>query len=145
MVSTTNGGTLEAIAGGQASPHFQLLSEYLNDPRLFLCPTDKTSKRPRITRDLMNEASAIPSIVTPVNRPAYVLSGDRHLQSNGTAVKPGSLVLTPNAAIGSTRELHRSSRTPGGNLVFLMSCAVELEIFPGNFNVRVRPRIGSRF
>jgi prepilin-type processing-associated H-X9-DG protein len=120
QVLATNGGTMEASISGQASRHFNLLSDYLKDARVFVCPTDK-AKHPATNYAGFGEqnVSYFINLDAGTHGPYFFLSGDRHLQTNGQPLKAGLFTLTTNCAIGWARELHaRSSKDPGGNILF---------------------------
>ncbi|HEY5913287.1 MAG TPA: type II secretion system protein [Verrucomicrobiae bacterium] len=123
QVSLTNGGSMEMIAAGSPAPHFQTLSNEVPTPKVWICPTDKAKHVATSYVGLNNtNVSYFLSVdLQPTNTPPSFtfLAGDRHLQTGGTPVKPGLFLLTTNASIAWTRELHGNMNPPGGNIVFL--------------------------
>ena len=128
QVSVTNGGSMEFIASGYASPHFQTLLgkslglNFINDPRRLICPADK-SKIPlsNKTNQLTDQnVSYFVNVDAVTNNPLFILAGDRHLKANGQPVKPGLFTFTTNISdIGWTPELHSSKgQSISGNIAF---------------------------
>ena len=118
QISSKNGGTMEYVSSGQTSPHFRKLSNYgSNLPNRLVCPADKV-KTVATNVDMLTDQniSYFLNVDAPFkNKPALTfLAGDRNLQMNGQAVKPGLFVLTTNLDMSWTREIHPS----GGSLAF---------------------------
>jgi prepilin-type N-terminal cleavage/methylation domain-containing protein len=107
QVSSTNGGTMEYAARGYAAPNFQILSNYLKSPTVFVCPTDK-AKIVATNGTQFNNQNVSYFVVfdTGTNNAVNILTGDRHLENNGKPVKPGSFIYSTNAVMNWTRELH---------------------------------------
>lgn len=118
QVSSTNGGTMELISSGQTAPQFKKLSKYSGRlPYCLVCPADKTRTVVTNAAELTEQnISYFINVDAPLtNKPAQTfLAGDRNLQVNGLAVKPGLFVLTTNLNMSWTSEIHRV----GGNLAF---------------------------
>lgn len=109
QVSTNRGGTEELISNAVASEHFLKLRNYLHQPAVFLCPTEKF----RFAADgFTNFINANLSYFIPLDArtksPFTILTGDRHLSVGNQPVKPGLFFVTNNAVVGWTRELHDS-------------------------------------
>jgi prepilin-type N-terminal cleavage/methylation domain-containing protein len=136
QVSVTNNGTLEVIADGHAYPHFQVLSNIVISTSHFVCPTDKIKREATNYAELTDRnisyfvnlvnwsTNPVPGITVSVPS-LTVLAGDRHLQVDGQPVKPGLFILTTNADIGWTLELHGKTKMPQGVLAYADGhCAV---------------------
>jgi hypothetical protein len=115
-----HGGTLEFVACGDASPHFRLLSNYISKPRYLICPTDRARSEAASLVALANSnLSYFINLDATTNSSQMILTGDRHLETNGHPVKPGLLSPGRDAAIRWTRELHsKSAAEPAGVLSF---------------------------
>jgi prepilin-type N-terminal cleavage/methylation domain-containing protein len=122
QASVTNGGSLESIPRGQVFPHFQTLSNYVRYMSDLVCPTDKVKQvATNFTEFSDTNISYFINLVTFTNpRPALtILTGDRHLQANGQAVKPGTYAVTTGSVMSWTRELHHDNKSSVlGCLVF---------------------------
>lgn len=119
-VAADKGGTLELAVNGDASQHFQLLSNYHRKPAYLICSSDKARSEATSFAALANSnLSYFVNLDAATNNGQIILTGDRHLQVNGQPVKPGLLAPGPNAAIEWTRELHaKSAPVPLGILSF---------------------------
>lgn len=121
QVSAQNGGTMEFIYGGHVFPHFGKLRKYVNEPQLFqmlICPNDKTRQAATNYEALndLNISCFLNADASGTNNPSQIfLAGDRNLQSDRRAVKPGLLVVTTNTDLNWSGELHPH----GGNLAFI--------------------------
>ena len=113
--STNAGGTLELIAQGNAAAHFLPIATICNNPRLFVCPTDKSRRAATnitslgnsnlsyfISPDVSLKSSASPSFT--------ILAGDRHLSLNNQAVKAGLFETTNFTALSWSTELHANAK-----------------------------------
>jgi prepilin-type processing-associated H-X9-DG protein len=117
QTSTNNGGVEEFIADGSVFPSFQSLTGYAANPKLFICPNDKQRKSATslITVGPTNVSYFLNADSTMTNRPtAAILSGDRNLAARGTRILPGAFLLTTNADLSWTPEIHKL----GGNISF---------------------------
>jgi hypothetical protein len=125
QVSASEGGTMDLIGGGKASPHFKAISNMGLIPRVLVCPSDIFKTAAMNFASLMDSnVSYFVNLDVSLKRPATAIAaGDRHLRANGVPVKPGPLTLTTNVNIGWTRELHNIASTPSGVLVFADSHA----------------------
>jgi len=120
QVSTTNSGTMELIADGHATLQFHSISTYLKYTSVFICPSDKARHAP-INYETMNDQniSYLVNVDATTNRVNTILTGDRHLQSNGNPVKPGLFAFTNGMVMGWTLELHgNSANNPVGMMSF---------------------------
>jgi prepilin-type processing-associated H-X9-DG protein len=129
QVSATNGGTMELVESGNVFVHFRVLSNELTTPKLVFCPNESDPRRRMATSlDAADPKQVTPFIpltsdqsvsyfvgVDAQNRyPQMLLSGDRNLEIDGVAAKPGIVALRSNNFIGWTRELHKRR----GNVLF---------------------------
>ncbi len=116
QTSTNYGGTMEFIPSGLAYAHFRALSNELTSIplRILLCPDDKTRRPAKDLASLQNtNLSYFVALDADETRPSKILAGDRHLSTNGVAVTPGLLLLTPAHQVGWTRLLHKGSGNIG--------------------------------
>ncbi len=116
QISTTNGGTMEFVTAGNASPHFQTLSMYLPEPRVLICPSDRTRK-PATSYAALTDShvSYFIHLLTSTNNPSnLILAGDRNLESNTRSLKPGLFTVDTNQVVDWTGEQHPR----GGCLAF---------------------------
>jgi len=123
QVSTNKGGTRELIPNGRAADHFLALSNYLQHPRILVCPTDParhaTNNFSGCGYQNLSYFAGLDAIAGSSNSSLSILGGDRHLQVDGQPVKSGLLVVSNRAPLGWTKELHaQSPQSPVGNLLF---------------------------
>jgi prepilin-type N-terminal cleavage/methylation domain-containing protein/prepilin-type processing-associated H-X9-DG protein len=107
--SIENGGTMEYLEQGEESPHFQKLTGYIYNIRVFVCPADKT-RQPSASYDTLADTnlSYFLSADVSTNHPVTsIVLGDRSLQANGHPVRPGTFILRTNMDMCWTTELHR--------------------------------------
>ena len=118
-ISLTNSGSMEAAKRGYAADNFRTLSDYLKNPSIFVCPTDKA--RTAITNFALlknSNLSYFADIETCKNLPNSILTGDRHLQSNNKPVELGLFIYSTNSMMNWTRELHGNLQNAMGVLSF---------------------------
>ena len=109
QVSSANGGTMEYAARGYAAPNFQVLSNYLQLPIVFICPTDKSKVAATNYIQFNNQnTSYFVAFDFGTNNSVSILTGDRNLESNGKPAKPGSFIYSANANMNWTPELHNN-------------------------------------
>lgn len=121
QVPVKEGGTLELLTaanqgGGDvfyAFRHFQAISNELNEPKIFRCPSDFRSPAESVAK-LKNENVSYFLVVTAEpSRPQSLLSGDRNFAEPG--VESGSIMkLTAMSTLQWTRSVHEFK----GNLLF---------------------------
>jgi len=112
QVSSTNGGTMDLVANGQAASQFQILSAILRYPGLFVCPADKIKFEATNYVSFGNSNVSYFVNVDSTKKAAsanMILIGDRHLQVGNNPVKPGLFVYTNGMAMSWTKELHWTS------------------------------------
>ena len=125
QTSVTNGGSMEYVGSGTPATYFQTVSNYLGGYwGVLLCPSDKTKQQATkgAAPSDRNISYFISVDATPVLTNA-ILAGDRNLEVAGQPVAPGLFILTTNAAVGWTREMHKIQRNGVwvgcGNLLFV--------------------------
>jgi len=105
-VAATNSGTMERVASGLVFPHFQVLSNELNTPKVLVCPAD-TRHSVNSWASLSNSnISYFLSLDADETQPQMFLSGDSNLEVDGKPVGPGLLNLWTNSALGWTADRH---------------------------------------
>jgi prepilin-type processing-associated H-X9-DG protein len=128
QLSVTNGGTMEHLASGVAWPHFQVLSNELNTPKILVCPEDKP--RVKVLEKLQTEPeesrsraisfqnncplSYFVGVDAEESKPTMLLTGDDNLAIGGKPVASGLLSLWTNSAVGWNKPRHPN----GGNTCF---------------------------
>ena len=115
QVSVTNGGTMELVASGRVSPHFEVMSNELSTPKILVCPNDRgrtyaTNFGSDFTDSKLSYFVGVDSSQT--NGPS-LLSGDRNL-TNKPEVGSRFVSVSTNGAIGWTKAVHGER----GNLCF---------------------------
>jgi prepilin-type processing-associated H-X9-DG protein len=120
QLSVTNGGTMESATRGAAWPHFQVLSNELNTPKVLVCPKDKP--RVQALEKLMSvptpygsyelsftgscPVSYFVNVGAEASEPKMLLTGDDNLEVDGKRVRSGALDLWAKAPVGWTKERH---------------------------------------
>jgi prepilin-type N-terminal cleavage/methylation domain-containing protein len=110
-VSVTNGGTLEPVASGVVFPHFQVMSNELNTPKIVVCPNDVGRViATNFTTDFADSRiSYFVGVDTLSANPQMVLTGDRNLTLNGLVGLRGLVSLPTNAPVAWLgTNLHRT-------------------------------------
>jgi prepilin-type N-terminal cleavage/methylation domain-containing protein len=124
QVSTNSGTLMELTTSGKASDHFVILSNYVQQPRVFWCPTDKARMTAKSFQTFEHtNLSYFAALITLTNDPQGILSGDRHLQLKGKAANPGRVAITNTDVVWWTRELHAQTSVGTGVLLFADSHA----------------------
>lgn len=121
QTSVTNGGSMEFVGTGSPAPHFQTVSNYLDESwGALICPGDKAKARSTNQAALSDRnISYFLSMDARYGSPAVILAGDRNLEIAGQPVKPGLFLLTTNTAVSWASELHNQNKTAmGGNVLF---------------------------
>ena len=108
QVSVTSGGTMEKVNWAVAWPHFQVMSNELNTPRVLVCPKDETRLKTSSFESGFTDGniSYFVGVDASETTPTAMLIGDSNLTLNGTNLSPGLVTLATNAQIGWTREQH---------------------------------------
>lgn len=122
-VSVTNGGALEAVASGNLTLVFQVMSNELNTPKILFCPTDQR-RVPATTFANPTVKGAVPflgnanlsyfvGLDSDETTPQMMLSGDDNLLVSGVAVKPGILSLWTNTPVVWSEKRHEKQGNVG--------------------------------
>jgi competence protein ComGC len=107
-VSMINGGTKEWLASGLAWPHFLVISNELNTPKVLSCPGD--TKRAMATNWCgfdNNSLSYFVGVDAAPNHPEMLLTGDRQITRDGALLLPGLRSLSANQNLGWSEQSHR--------------------------------------
>jgi len=111
--STTNGGTMEFVRSGNVFQHIQKLSQYYGrNTGILVCPSD-VERHAATNFERLNDYNISYSLnadASTNNQSLSILTGDRHLEANGKAVRSGLFVCSTNTVLNWTRELHNSDR-----------------------------------
>jgi len=108
MISITNGGALEPMTDGDVTSCYAALTNSI-DPSTFICRSDNLRLRAERGHSLThsNFSYFISLDTTLKDSPVTtILTGDRHLESNGKPVAPGVFTLSTNSNPTWTTELH---------------------------------------
>jgi prepilin-type processing-associated H-X9-DG protein len=107
-VSVTNGGAMELAAAGNVAAIFQVVSNELSTPKIFLCQKDKdkTYATNFSSGFSAKNISYFIGLNAGKNHPQSFLSGDDNFAISGVPVKSGTLELSTNAAIAWTTARH---------------------------------------
>jgi hypothetical protein len=112
--SGTNGGTMDFNLTGEVWRHFQIISNEINTPKVFVCPNDGQRSRTSDWNVFTNNShvSYFVGLDADETMPQTILSGDRNLTS--ITVKPvkGVLNITTNDRVEWTKAIHNQA----GNL-----------------------------
>jgi prepilin-type processing-associated H-X9-DG protein/prepilin-type N-terminal cleavage/methylation domain-containing protein len=137
-VSTSQGGSMECLAGSNMFKHFQVMSNELNNPKILLCPSDD--------RDLPanydfanlrnNNLSYFVGLDADESRPTVWLAGDRNLVTNGVDAVPGLVVIGTNDSIGWSSKMHNGK----GNILFADGSVYPAELKPNFQNTGTNAR-----
>ncbi len=108
-IANTNGsGTLELVGEGNVFPHFQAMSNELNDPKILICPED--SKRTAAPNFGTNFRDANVSYFVGVDAdqvsPTNILTGDRNIAVGETLIGHGMSVLPNGSPVRWTSKIH---------------------------------------
>jgi len=102
-VSAANGGAMEPIETGNLSAYFQLASNGLRTPKIFIYPADQ--RRTFATNwNYLNNSNMTcfaSRDVTHDNDPGLIINGDDNYEFNGSPVKSGLFELPPNGPVQS--------------------------------------------
>jgi len=115
QISVTNGGTMELVERGDVYPHFLVMSNELNTPKVLLCPADQRRKAAVVfTPGLANSnINYFVGLNADESVPQMLLSGDDCMAVDGKPVKPGILMLSTNAAVSWTKARHNRQGNVG--------------------------------
>lgn len=113
-VSVTNGGTMELVESGTVYPHFLVMSNELNTPKILVCPEDRRrSPAMSFSTNFSNtNLSYFVGVDASELMPQSFLTGDDHFTVHGQRPKSGLLQLGTNRPVAWLRERHAY----GGNV-----------------------------
>ena len=122
QVSVASGGTRELVESGVVFPHFQVMSNELNTPRILFCQSEYDSKKIKATAfDTNDPYTAYGRVLftgdknisyfigvdaTQTNSQMF-LAGDRNI-TNSLKIKSGMLRLTADQPAGWTDKMHNN-------------------------------------
>ena len=108
QVSVTNGGTMELVESGVVYPHYQVMSNELNTPKILVCPEDKgrTAAAAFTTNLRRANLSYFVGVDAVETAPQMFISGDDNFTVNGKKPKPGLLLLWTNSPVAWTKDRH---------------------------------------
>lgn len=101
---------MEWTVSGAAWPHFRVLTNELNTPRVVLCPDDKQRVVATNWNDFGNgNLSYFVGVDATSNRPAMLLAGDRQIARDGNDLLPGLHRLSASQELGWSRKIHKNA------------------------------------
>jgi hypothetical protein len=106
----TNSETMKQVTNGSAYLLWQSLSNRLSSPDRLHCPDDRRREAAQSFFQGFSDAniSYFFSLDAPPTDPQMILAGDRNVWVDGSAAKPGLVIVSSNSVVGWTRtELHR--------------------------------------
>jgi prepilin-type processing-associated H-X9-DG protein len=114
QVSTNAGGTMELVGSGAAYPHFMVMSNELTTPKLLICTEEAQRVYATNFGPTLSDANlsyfAVPEADLTI--PEMLLTGDRNLEMNSAALKPGLFAFSSSRRLGWTTAIHNRN----GNL-----------------------------
>lgn len=134
QVSLTNGGTMELVGSGDVYPHFLVMSNELNTPKVLFCQADQKRKpATAFTPSLANSnISYFVGLDANESTPQMLLSGDDCLTVGGKPVKPGLLLLSTNATVAWTKARHNRQGNVGladGSVISVDTSGLQRALF----------------
>jgi prepilin-type processing-associated H-X9-DG protein len=106
-VPVTNGGSMEYVANAKVWPHFQVLSNEINNPSILVCTDDPRSKRANSFSNLADtNISYFIGVEARETTPKLPLVGDDHFTVAGKKPKSGALNLWTNTSVKWTSARH---------------------------------------
>lgn len=117
QVSVTNGGTMELVEQWNVFPHFLVMSNELNTPRILLCPDDSERTNAYAFDTYLNDRqiSYFVGVDAEDIKPQMLLVGDAHFAVDGKRLKPGLVRLGTNSPVGWPKPIP-TSHDKGGNI-----------------------------
>jgi hypothetical protein len=113
-VTAEKGGTRRPGSAGPAFSYFQVLSNEIPTPKELICPADRRRLAAKDFGKLSKtNLSYFVALDAQQDNPLMLLAGDRNLTNGGPVASDRVLVLTTNAQVGWTHELHNCQ----GNVV----------------------------
>jgi len=106
-IPSTNGGTMEWVTGGVVWPHFLVMSNELNTPKVLNCMADVA--RPVATNWATLTDSNISYFIgvdASLKHPTMLLAGDRRITRDGTDLPLGLQMLDASQRLGWSEQHH---------------------------------------
>jgi prepilin-type processing-associated H-X9-DG protein len=130
QVSVTNGGTLELVECGAVYPHFQVMSNELNTPKILICPEDKsrTAALSFTTNFSSQNLSYFVGVDAVDTSPQMFISGDDNFTVGGKQPKSGLFPLWTNSPVAWTSARHTNQGNMGladGSVMGLSSAKLQ--------------------
>ncbi|MSU58067.1 MAG: type II secretion system protein [Pedosphaera sp.] len=105
--SQTNGGTMELVASGLVWPHYLVMSNELNTPKVLVCPTDTNRLAATNWDSLRNlNLSYFVGVDALDTQPSMFLIGDRNISIAGEKPRRGLISIWTNTPIAWTEQIH---------------------------------------
>ena len=106
QVSTSTNGTLELVNGPSVSPHFLVMSNELNSPKVLACGHDaKRTKAVQWSEFDDKHLSYFIGLDADETKPQSILFGDRNI-TGGVRFTNTIYQFTSNSLVGFTKDLH---------------------------------------
>ena len=114
LVSTNEGGTLEQAGSGNVFLHFQVASNELSTAKILSCRSDASKAATNDFNELDNRnLSYFVGLTANETDFQSILSGDRNLTTNGTALAAGMYTLATANQLGWTKAIHNTAGNIG--------------------------------
>ncbi len=110
QVSVVNGGTMELLPKGAVYPHFQVMSNELNTPRILFCPCDnKRNYATNFTTGFSDtNISYFIGVDADQTNAFLFLTGDDSLLTSGKRFKPGLAAISTNTVLSWSKARHEN-------------------------------------
>jgi hypothetical protein len=114
-VSGTNGGTVDFNLTGEVWRHFQIISNEINTPKVFVCPDDGKRSRTGDWSVFTNNShlSYFVGLDADETMPQTILSGDRNVISPTIKPVKGVLNFAANDRVEWTKAIHKQQGNVG--------------------------------
>lgn len=108
FASVTNGGTMELVSQGWVFPHFQVVSNEVNDPKVLLCPKDAERKPATNFNSDFNDwkVSYFVGVDASELKPSTIIAGDRNLAVGNVRLRHGLAGLANSDPVRWTSTIH---------------------------------------
>ena len=100
-------GVLEYPKASNLFRHFQVISNYLGDPKILVCPVDDRKSATDFASLKNDNLSYFVGLDAVKSQTNMLLAGDRNLAVDGVAVGPGLLTLSSTNRLGWTAAMHK--------------------------------------
>ena len=108
QVSTSTNGTMELVNGLSVSPHFLVMSNEMNTPRILACPADALRTKAFVFSEFDDKhLSYFIGLDAEETKPQSILFGDRNI-TGGIHVTNTIHRFTSNSVSGFTKDLHNN-------------------------------------